>query len=179
MAEANNPKALHTRPVQLVDAKQICEIYNHYISNTTVTFEEEPIEASLMAQRIGTITPQYPWLIGEIEGKIIGYAYATKWKERSAYRHTVESTIYLKHDLCGNGFGKILYGQLVQLLQNQGCHAILGCIATPNRPSEALHEHFGFEKVAHFCEVGRKFNQWLDIGYWQKNIQQPQCDIRA
>jgi phosphinothricin acetyltransferase len=103
-----------------------------------------------------------------VDEVIVGYAYASKWKERSAYKNTAEVTAYLKHGLSGQGYGKALYTTLLEALKALDCHVVLGCIALPNQASVGLHEYFGFSKVAHFTEVGRKFNQWIDVGYWQK-----------
>lgn len=148
----------------------ICDIYNHYIAHTVITFEEVPITVSEMTRRIDAYIQRYPWLVCEQDGVVVGYAYASTWKERAAYKHTAESTVYVRDGFSGKGIGKALYAALLSQLARHDCHVVLGCIALPNAPSVALHEHFGFEKVAHFKEVGRKFNQWLDVGYWRKAI---------
>ncbi len=150
------------------DVAQICEIYNYYINHTVITFETESLTISEMSERIGAYTKVYPWLVCEVEGRIVGYAYASKWKERSAYKNTAEVTVYLKNGLSRQGYGKALYASLLQSLRELKCHVVLGCIALPNQSSEKLHEHFGFKKVAHFSEVGYKFGNWVDVGYWQK-----------
>ena len=159
---------MNIRPFEQKDVEQICEIYNYYISNTVITFEENCLSFSELSQRINTYTKSYPWLVCEVEDELVGYAYASKWKERSAYKNTAEVTIYLKQGLSRKGYGKALYTSLLQSLKELNCHVILACIALPNESSEKLHEHFGFVKVAHFSEVGRKFGQWVDVGYWQK-----------
>ncbi|HEQ0023367.1 TPA: N-acetyltransferase [Pseudomonas aeruginosa] len=150
------------------DVAQICEIYNYYINHTVITFETEPLTISEMSERIDAYTKVYPWFVCEVEGRIVGYAYASKWKERSAYKNTAEVTVYLKNGLSRQGFGKALYASLLQSLRELKCHVVLACIALPNEPSEKLHEHLGFKKVAHFSEVGYKFGNWVDVGYWQK-----------
>lgn len=160
------------RPYEPKDAEKICGIYNYYISNTVITFEETPLTTSTMASRIAAYTQEYPWLVCEVDGEVVGYAYATKWKERAAYKNTVEVTIYLANGLARKGYGKALYAALLDKLKQLNCHVALGCIALPNESSEQLHEFFGFKKVAHFSEVGRKFGEWLDVGYWQKIINQ-------
>ncbi|MES2676209.1 MAG: N-acetyltransferase family protein [Pseudomonadota bacterium] len=159
---------MNIRSCESRDVEKICGIYNYYINNTVITFEETPLTMSEMANRIQTYTKLYPWLVCEVEGKIVGYAYASKWKERSAYKNTAEITVYLENGLSRKGYGKALYSALLELLQQANCHVVLGCIAIPNEASERLHEYFGFKKVAHFSEVGRKFEQWVDVGYWQK-----------
>lgn len=152
------------------DTAAICSIYNHYVLNTVISFEERPLSMPEMAARIASFTQQYPWLVCEVEGDIAGFAYAAKWKDRSAYRRTAEATVYLRPGFARKGYGKALYGRLLSELDALGCHVVLGCIALPNEASVALHEYFGFRKVAHFNEVGRKFGRWLDVGYWQRNL---------
>lgn len=156
------------RPCSPQDAEAICAIYNHYIEHTVITFEEVPVTREQMGKRIATITQTHPWLVCEIDGEIAGYAYGSKWKDRSAYKHTAEVTVYLHPEHTAKGIGSALYSALLPQLYQQGMHALLACIATPNPASEKLHERFGFKKAAHFPEVGFKFNRWIDIGYWQK-----------
>jgi L-amino acid N-acyltransferase YncA len=165
---------LQIRPCRPEDISHICEIYNHYIRHTTITFEEEPLEPAQMHSRVAAYARQFPWLVGIDDGDVIGYAYASKWKERAAYRHTAESTIYLKEGQAGKGHGRALYAALLEELDAQGCHVVLGCIAIPNEASVGLHERMGFQKVAHFHEVGFKHGRWLDVGYWQRTHPQAQ-----
>ncbi len=161
---------MHIRSCTTGDAPAICAIYNHYIENTVITFEEISLTVAQMRERIETYMQLYPWLICEDAGEIIGYAYASKWKDRSAYKHTAEVTVYLHHDHLGKGGGRKLYQALFDQLASQNTHVLLACIAVPNAASEKLHEQFGFTKVAHFAEVGFKSNRWLDVGYWQKQL---------
>jgi len=156
------------RPCTTSDTAAICAIYNHYIEHTVITFEEILLTAAQMQERVNAYTQLYPWLVCEDAGEIVGYAYASKWKERSAYKHTAEVTVYLKHDATQKGYGSALYAELIAQLSAQGCHVVLGCLAIPNDPSAKLHERFGFKQIAHFSEVGRKFDRWIDVGYWQK-----------
>ena len=158
------------RPCTSHDIAAICAIYNYYIESTVITFEETPVSIEQMRARIDVITQTYPWLVCELEGEIIGYAYASQWKERSAYKHTAEVTVYLHREKTGMGAGSALYRELFAQLQQQGMHVLLACIALPNLASEKLHESFGFTQAAHFPEVGFKFNRWIDIGYWQKTL---------
>ena len=152
------------------DIPAICGIYNHYIANTVITFEESPVNIFEMQKRVETTSQLFPWLVYEENEKVLGYAYASKWKDRSAYKHTAEVTIYLHPEHCGKGIGGILYTNLIEQLANKNIHALLACIAIPNVASEKIHEQFGFRQVAHFREVGFKFGRWLDVGYWQKNL---------
>ncbi len=153
------------------DAEQIAGIYNYYIENTPVTFEEESLSASDMAERIREKTEEgLPWFVMEEEGRIVGYAYASKWKGRCAYRFSVESTVYLSREHLGKGWGRQLYGELIKELKGRGYRTMIGGIALPNEKSQKLHEHFGFKKVAQFEGVGYKFEKWIDVGYWQFNL---------
>jgi L-amino acid N-acyltransferase YncA len=156
------------RACETKDALKICEIYNYYVENTVITFEEIPVDVASMVDRIESYTKLYPWYICEVDGAVVGYAYATKWKERAAYKNSAEVTVYVKHDQGGKGYGKALYSTLIDSLKTKGCHVILGGIALPNDASVGLHEYFGFTKVAHFSEVGFKLGRWVDVGYWQK-----------
>jgi phosphinothricin acetyltransferase len=151
------------------DAVAIAEIYNHYVSGWVVTFEEQPVAAAEIAQRIADVhSASLPWLVAEDSGRISGYAYATAWKSRSAYRFAVEVTVYVAPDCAGRGIGSLLYEKLIPTLKDQGMHTVMGAIALPNDISVALHEKFGFRKVAHFDQVGFKFDRWIDVGYWQR-----------
>jgi phosphinothricin acetyltransferase len=149
------------------DVPRICDIYNHYIRETVVTFEETPIPVTEMARRIAEVRKRFPWLVIESEGAVAGYAYASLWKTRSAYRFAVESTIYLAADACGRGLGTTLYSALLEALPQCGAHRVLGCLALPNEASVALHEKLGFKKIGVFDEVGWKFGRWVDVGYWE------------
>ncbi|WP_438498784.1 GNAT family N-acetyltransferase [Alteromonas australica] len=111
-----------------------------------------------------------PCIVAVIDETIIGYAYATKWKERSAYRFSVESTIYLSNEFQGKGLGTVLYASLLNKLKILGINSVIGGVTLPNPASVGLHEKLGMEKVAHFSKVGFKFNQWLDVGYWQLSL---------
>lgn len=155
------------RAVKLEDANEIAEIYNYYILNSCVTFEEIPVSIEEMSQRIQSAPSKFPWLVYEKDKKIIGYAYASVWKPRSAYKHTVECTVYLKTEVTKNGIGSLLYKELITQLTDLGFHAVIGGISLPNEASIALHEKFGFEKIAQFKEVGYKFKKWIDVGYWE------------
>lgn len=153
------------------DSSSIVEIYNYYILNSTITFEEEPITSTEMFERIdSTLSDELPWLVVEHDGEILGYAYASKWKGRCAYKYSVESTVYLNDTKKSKGFGSQLYNALLKELRSKNIHVVLGGIALPNEASIGLHEKLGFEKVAHFKEVGYKFNKWVDVGYWQLKL---------
>jgi L-amino acid N-acyltransferase YncA len=158
------------RTATAADAAAIINIYNHYIATTTISFEENPVTEQEMAQRIKDVSASLPWYVEEQDGVVIGYAYATPWRARSAYRFSVESTVYVATSHAGQGIGKRLYQTLIADLRQRGIHVIIGGIAQPNAASVALHESLGFEKVAHFKDVGRKFEQWVDVGYWELQL---------
>ncbi len=159
------------RPVDIQDADEIKNIYNHYVEHSTATFEEECIDANEMLKRIEKVTKlNLPWLVLVVDNKILAYAYATPWKERSAYRYSVESTVYCAANSLGQGLGLQLYTALLAELKSLPIHSVMGGITLPNPASVALHEKLGMTKVAHFKQIGKKFDQWLDTGYWQLNL---------
>ena len=155
------------RTVLNKDIREISTIYNYYIENTTITFEEEPISDDEMGKRINEIVPSYPWLVYEYNETVLGYAYATRWRARAAYRHSVELSIYISKDNLGKGIGKKLYETILAELRKTDVHAVIGGMSLPNEPSEKLHESLGFKKIAEFKEVGYKFQKWIDVGYWE------------
>ncbi len=159
------------RPVSLSDAPAIASIYNHYIRHTSITFEEETLADAVIAARIRDVTASFPWLVWEDQSGIRGYAYAGKWRDRSAFRHCVESAIYLHPDASGRGIGTALYRRLLEELRQRGLHTVVAGISLPNPASQRLHEKLGFEKVAHFSQVGWKFNQWIDVAFWQASLE--------
>lgn len=164
---------MQVREARADDAEAVAAIYNHFIINTTVTFEEQAVSASEMAQRIADVnTSGLPWLVAVADDIVVGYAYATKWRVRHAYRFSVESTVYVAPALAGKGIGTALYSAVLAQLSDKGYHLVIGGIALPNAGSIALHEKLGFEKVAQFKEVGFKFDRWLDVEYWQKHLNQ-------
>ena len=124
-----------------------------------------------MVQRIKQIEALgLPWLVAMDGDQLLGYAYATTWKARIAYRFSVEITVYLAQQLTAKGVGTALYQALFNALETKDVHAVVACIALPNPHSVALHEKFGMRKVGHFNQVGHKFDRWLDVGYWQINL---------
>lgn len=154
------------------DAESIAAIYNHYISNTVATFEEDTVDAAEILQRIANVQQSgFSWLVAIEDETVIGYAYCASWSERAAYRNTAEVSVYLSHTATSRGWGTKLYDTLFSSLQDKAIHVVIGGITLPNPASVALHERFGMEKVAHFREVGYKFGQWLDVGYWQCTLE--------
>lgn len=159
---------MDVRKAQLEDSKQITEIYNYYVENSHSTFETEPLEIVEMKMRIAEKIENYPFFVCEQNGKILGYAYAAQYKSRCAYKNSVEVSVYVKNSTSGKGIGTLLYEKLfAEQLFKTDVHAIIAGIALPNEASIKLHEKCGFEKVAHFREVGFKFGRWIDVGYWE------------
>jgi phosphinothricin acetyltransferase len=161
---------MNIRKAEVTDAKAIASIYNYYVENTIITFEEEPVSLETMAIRIETISARYPYLVIEDENVVVGYAYATEWKTRSAYRYAAEVTIYLDHQVSGKGLGSKLYKVLLEEIKKTNLHSLVGGITMPNPASVALHEKFGFKKIGQFEEIGFKFGQWIDVGYWELKL---------
>jgi L-amino acid N-acyltransferase YncA len=156
------------REATAADAGAVARIYNHYVLKTVVTFEETAVAEQEMARRMDDVaTAALPWLVAERAGSLVGYAYATRWKPRYGYRHSVEVTIYLDPSCQGEGIGSRLYAELLENLRRLGLRVAVGGIALPNEASVALHEKMGMRKVAHFSAIGIKFGQWIDVGYWQ------------
>lgn len=162
---------MNIRNASVGDAETIASIYNHYVLNTSISFEEAEVPATEMAGRIADVqSAGLPWLAAEVDGAVAGYAYATRWRVRHAYRFSVESSVYLAPANARKGVGTTLYRALLDRLRDGGYHLAIGGIALPNAASIALHENLGFEKVAQFREVGFKFGSWTDVGYWQLSL---------
>ena len=158
------------RDFQLDDIKKLVEIYNYYIQHTVITFDQVPFTIADFEQKIKPIYKKYPFIVFEENNEILGYAYGSSWRTKPSYKFTAESTIYLTKDALGKGIGTKLYTELLQRLKQQKIHTIIGGLTLPNAASIKLHEKLGFKKVAHFKEVGRKFEQWLDVGFWQLTL---------
>ncbi len=156
------------RTVTPSDAPAIAEIYNYYVLNTIITFEMEVLTPEEIARRIEKYLKFGPYLVYEENREVVGYAYLSTFRERKAYENTVESTIYLKNGLSGKGIGFQLYSELFSQAASK-YHTFVAGISLPNEASVRLHEKCGFTKVGHFAEVGRKFDRWIDVGFWQKN----------
>ncbi len=155
------------RSARREDAAALVRIYNHYVLHTTITFDEEPLDEQGMLDHMLLEDSRHPWLVIQQGDRVRGYAGAVPWKSRCAYRHSVESSVYLDPEALGRGLGKRLYGALVKRVAQGGMHSMIGGIALPNPASIALHESLGFRPAGRFREVGRKFDRWIDVGYWE------------
>lgn len=155
------------RTVHLSDAETIASIYNYYVLHSIATIEEHPICQNLILQQIKEQPSHLPWIVYEKDGKVQGYAQASKWNSRSGYKFTAESSVYVNNNAVGMGIGKALYKKLLSKVKQNGIHNVIGGISLPNKHSVALDESFEFEKVAHFKRLGFKFKKWIDVGYWE------------
>jgi phosphinothricin acetyltransferase len=155
------------RTADTSDAPRLAAIYNYYVEHTVITFEEALVADEEMARRIESVRERYPWLVFANEDTIAGFAYAAPWQSRSAYRYSVETTIYCDHALVGRGVGRQLYAALIDAIRGCSLHCAIAGIALPNAASVALHERLGYRKIAEFQEVGFKHGRWIDVGYWE------------
>ena len=142
------------------DAAAVAALYNHYVLHSTASFETEPLGAEQMRSRLESATAR---LVCERERAIVGFGYTHDWKERAAYRHTQEVTVYVAPDSTGLGIGRRLVERLVAECRTTECHALVACITADNDPSRRLFESIGFRRVSQFAQVGRKFGRWLDV----------------
>ena len=168
---------LMIRKATPADAAELLEIYIPYITDTAITFEYDIPSVSEFTDRMIQTLKKYPYLVAIAEGKIIGYAYASAYKARAAYSWAVETSIYLRPDCKGKGYGKKLYQALEDTLQRQNIININACIAYTtvedahlNNTSALFHEHLGYKKVAHFTKCGYKFGTWYDIIWMEKML---------
>ncbi len=156
------------RPEQ--DAKAIADIYRFYVEKTTVSFELKAPDCKAMLSRIIDITSNYPYLVYEDNGQILGYCYVHQWKERPAYKETLETTIYLATNAVGRGIGHHLMKELIARCKSQGYHSLIACITAENKTSCLFHENLGFKKVSHFKSVGFKLGRYLDVVDYQYEL---------
>lgn len=145
------------------DIKQLTEIYNWYVVNSTATFDTEPITEAGMCDKIESIRLKFPCLVFEEKGIVIGYAFAHLWKAKPAYSKTLETTIYIDHNHLRQGIGSKLMEELISRCRLGGYRALIACITQGNDGSIRLHEALGFNKVSHFEKVGEKFGRQLDV----------------
>jgi phosphinothricin acetyltransferase len=162
------------RLATLADAEQIAAIYAPIVLNTAISFETEPPTAEQMRARIAKSLERHCWLVSEDEqGRVAGYVYASAFRDRAAYRWSVETTAYVREDRRGSGIGKRLYTALLAELLALGYHQVFAGIALPNAASVALHEGVGFKPVGCYRNVGFKLGAWHDVGWWQLELRPP------
>lgn len=159
---------MQIRKVEASDAAQLLEIYKPAVLNNHISFELEVPNIDEFKNRIISISSNYPWLVLTDKEQILGYCYATKFRERAAYAPTAETAIYMSNKAKGKGFGKLLYLELLKQLQYRDYHSAIGVIALPNLASEAFHQACGFKKTGSLEQSGFKNNKWWDIAFYQK-----------
>ncbi|WP_179194794.1 GNAT family N-acetyltransferase [Bacillus sp. EAC] len=149
------------------DVKEIVTIYNDAILNTTATFDTKTKTLDEMLQWFDKHSDLYPVIVSKENGVVTGYCSLTQFKEKDAYKHTVELSVYIHPEHRRKGLAKALMVEMIKVAKELGHHTIISCITSGNEVSERLHEKLSFEKVGHFYKTGQKFNQWLDIVYYQ------------
>ena len=159
------------RPAVEQDAGTVVRIYAPYVEQTAISFEEIVPTADEMAARIKKCCTRWQWLVAEIDGEVVGYAYGSQHRERAAYRWSVEVSAYVDRQHHRKGIGRALYDALFAELADQGfCHAFAG-ITLPNDPSVMLHTSMGFEPIGTFRSIGWKFGTWHDVAWFQRRLR--------
>ena len=155
------------RPVNAADAPAIADIYNYYVRNTAITFDENIWSSEDALAKIEKLASgNYPFWVCCEGDEILGYSYASQWNAHSAFITTAETTVYLAPAHIGKGLGTQLMRQLIEHLDCRQFHCLVACICTPNDISVTLHEKLGFKQVSHFKDIGYKLNEWRDVGHW-------------
>jgi len=153
------------------DAAAIASIYAPYVTGTAVSFEIDPPDAAAMRQRVAGGGGRYPWFVAcEAGGAVLGYAAASAFRNRPAYRFTVETSVYMAEDAIGRGIGRRLYLTLLETLEAQGFAQAIGAITLPNPASVALHGALGFTQAGTYRQVGYKLGAWHSVGLWQRPL---------
>ena len=160
------------RVADIKDASSILEIYQPYIENTSFTFEIVVPSLDDFKKRIDEYLQNWPWLVCEDNGVIAGYAYGSKYRERTAYQWCVEVSIYIHDDFQKRGIGQALYESLLEILKVQGYRNVYAVINLPNDKSVTFHESCGFSFFALYPKVGYKLGQWKNVGWWQINLNE-------
>ena len=154
------------------DADAIAAIYGPIVANTTISFELEPPTVEEMRSRLVATLTRLPWLVSlDAAGRVDGYVYASRHRERAAYQWSVDTTAYVREDSRGQGVGRRLYEELFRQLVEQGYYQAFAGIALPNEASIGLHEALGFQPLGVYRKVGFKKGAWRDVGWWQKELQ--------
>lgn len=161
------------------DAAAIADIYAPYCTNSSITFEIEPVTANAMAERITKLGEKFPWLVAEENGSVIGYAYSAPHHERAAYRWSSNVSVYVDDRFHRRGIGRTLYESLFKVMRLQGFVNAIGGITLPNPPSVALHESLGFQLVGVYRQIGYKLGAWRDVGWWQLPLSNDSSEPRG
>lgn len=162
---------LDIRPAEAADAAACAAIYAPFVTDSWISFETDPPGPGEMARRIADYGASHGWLVAQTpDGQIAGYAYGSPHRARAAYATSADVAIYVDPAFARRGVGKALYGALLPLLKDRGCHAAFAGIALPGAASIALHEAMGFTPVGIYREVGWKLGGWRDVGWWQRLV---------
>jgi L-amino acid N-acyltransferase YncA len=161
------------------DADVIAAIYRPVVENTAISFETIAPDRHEISRRLSATMTEYPWLVCERDGLIAGYAYATRHRVRAAYQWSVDSSVYIADAYKRSGVGRGLYQSLFAILAAQGFFNAFAGIALPNPASVALHEAMGFQKLGVYRNVGFKFGEWRDVGWWQLTLRQREMPASA
>ena len=153
------------------DAAACAAIYAPQITAGVASLEERAPEPHEMSDRIRIISRDYPWLVAVIDDQVVGYAYASRHRERAAYRWAADVTVYISGDHHRRGVGRALYGALFGLLERQGVHEVCAGVTLPNDASVGLHEAMGFVPVGVYRDIAFKFGQWHSVGWWQLSLR--------
>ena len=157
---------LKLRVATLDDAEALAAIYAPYVMETTISFEWVPPTADEFRARMASVMCEYPYLVCEREGEIVGYAYAHRAVERYSYRFCAELSVYVRRDARERGIGSLLYRALIALCREVRLQTLFGIVTDPNEPSFRLHEKLGFTRVGHFPHAGQKFDRWIDVVWY-------------
>jgi phosphinothricin acetyltransferase len=154
------------------DITSITEVYNYYVEHTSITFDIEPQSLDNREEWFAQFTDSGPHqiVVADVDGIVGGYACSTRLRPKPAYDSTVETTIYVHPQHTGIGLGKALYADLFDRLSNEAVHRAYGVIALPNEASIAIHESFDFKHVGTLNEVGHKFDEYIDVGWYEKAL---------
>ena len=161
------------------DIPAILAVYAPYVENTTYTFEYDVPTLDAFTARFAAITAQFPWLVWEDDGKVLGYAYGSAPFERAAYGWCAEVSIYLAPEIQGIGIGKKLYAALEAFLKLQGYKIIFSLITAENSGSLAFHTHLGYSVCGNFPDCGLKFGRWLGVTWMKKELFSGEIPINA
>ena len=171
--DTDRPLSVSLRAAENKDCLAICEIYNFYIQNSVVTFDEQTMEVSQWEEKLTYLNKQkLPFIVAETDnGEILGFAYVAPWRQKSAYRTTVEDSIYLRAAATGKRVGTKLLEELLALSKQAGVKEVVAVISDSGAESSVrLHEQFGFKRQGHLAKVGFKFNRWLGTILMQKSL---------
>jgi L-amino acid N-acyltransferase YncA len=161
----------HADPAR--DGAACAAIYAPSVSAGAASFEERAPDEGETAERIARISERYPWLVAEEGGAVLGYAYATEHRSRSAYRWAADTAVYISSAYHRRGVGRALYGALLPLMRQQGLYMAVAGITLPNAGSVGLHERMGFELVGRYRDIGFKQGAWRTVGWWQARLREP------